>query len=297
MSRFPAWLRSNLDGFLALLIAVVVGLLQVLDVAGTNQISAAILLTLALLATTLLRDRRFAARALDDSSAVRVVHGPEVGRVHADAHGETEQWMFKGGTGTYLRAVTIKECVNSARKAKRPLQMQIEIIDPTDEQVCHRYAQYRSSLTPGPDRTGELWTVDRTRKEAFATILAACWYHQRYTFLRIEVALTKVMSTFRFDVSSQWVIMTQEDPIAPAILFDRSKPHYRSYCRELVASFEQARAVDLSRARDFELSDEPSVEEARKLFSLLDLDLPGFFTDREVADLIRRAIRPKNPYW
>jgi hypothetical protein len=297
MSRFAAWLRSNADGFLALVIAVVVGVLEVLDVAQAEQVSAAILLALALLATTLLRDRRLAAKAVADSSAVRMIHGPEVGRVHAEAHRETEQWMFKGGTGTYLRAVTIGACVENARKAKRPVRMQIEIIDPTNEMLCHQYAQYRSSLTPGPDRTGDLWTPDRTRKEAFATILAACWYHQRYTFLRVEVALSKVMSTFRWDLSSQWVIVTQEDPTAPAMLFERTKPHYRAYSRELMASFEQARPVDLGRARELELSDEPSVEETRKLFALLELELPALFTDRDVTDLIRRAIRPKNPYW
>lgn len=297
MSRFAGWLRNNVDGFLALVIAVVVGILEVLDVAQDQQVSAAVLLTLALLATTLLRDRRLAAKVVADSSAVRLVHGPEVGRVHGDAHRETEQWMFKGGTGTYLRAVTIKQCVDNARKAKRPMRMQVEIIDPTDEPLCQRYAQYRSSLTPGPDRTGDLWTPDRTRKEAFATILAACWYHQRYAFLHIEVALSTVMSTFRWDVSSQWVIMTQEDPAAPAMLFERTKPHYRAYSRELMASFVQARQVPLDRARGLELSDEPSVEESRKLFALLDLDLPASFTDRDVTDLIRRAIRPKNPYW
>ena len=297
MGRFTRWLRDNADGSLALVIAATVGLLAILDVLGTDQVNAAILLTLALIAATLLRDRKLAARAFADSAAVRLINGPEVGRVHTEAHRDTELWMFKGGTGTYLRAVTIKACVESARRAQRPVRMQVEIIDPTNEQLCHLYAQYRSSLAPGPDRTGELWTLDRTRKESFATILAACWYRQRFTFLKIEVGLSKVMTTFRWDLSSQWVVITQEDPAAPALLFEKGKPHYRGYSRELVASFEQARAVDIARAKELQLSEEPSVEETRKLFELLELDLPSSFTDRDVVDLIRRAIRPKNPYW
>lgn len=297
MARFAAWLKGNADGFLALVIAAVVALLGVFDVFGTEQVNAAILLTFALLATTLLRDRRLAARTVAENSAVRLVTGPEVGRVHADAHHETEHWMFKGGTGTYLRAVTLPECVANARRAKRPLRVQAEIIDPTDQALCKEYSQYRLSLTPGPDRTGDTWTLDRTRKEAFATILAACWYRQRFTFLKIDVGLSKVMSTFRWDISSNWVIMTQEDAAAPALLFEKGKPHYRAYSRELMASFEQTRHVDVGRARDLRLSDEPSVEETRKLFAVLDLDLPGSFTDRDVADIVRRAIQPKNPYW
>jgi len=297
MGRFTRWLRDNADGSLALVIAGTVGLLAILDVLGTDEVDAAILLTLALIAATLLRDRKLAARAFADSSAVKLINGPEVGQVHTEAHRDTEFWMFKGGTGTYLRAVTIKACVENARRAQRPVRMQVEIIDPTDEHLCNRYARYRSSLAPGPDRTGETWTLDRTRKEAFATILAACWYWQRFTFLKVEIGLSPVMTTFRWDLSSQWVVITQEDPSAPAMLFEKGRPHYRSYSRELVASFEQARLVEIARAKDLQLSEEPSVEETRKLFELLELDLPSSFTDRDVVDLIRRAIRPKNPYW
>lgn len=297
MSRFARWLIGNADGSLALAIAVTVGALGVLDVLGTEKINAAILLTLALLAATLLRDRKLAARAREDSTAVKTVSGPEVGQIHKEAHRDTELWMFKGGTGTYLRAVTIGGCVESARRAQRPVRMQVEIIDPTNELLCHEYAQYRSSLTPGPDRTGEEWTTERTRKEAFATVLAACWYRQRFTFLLIEVGLSSVMTTFRWDMSSQWVIMTQEDPSAPALLFERGRAHYRAYSRELVASFEQSRRLDMGRARELNLSDEPSVEEVRNKFKALELDLPGSFTDRDVADVIRKAVRPKNPYW
>ncbi|RKT83475.1 hypothetical protein SAMN05421805_10539 [Saccharopolyspora antimicrobica] len=298
MGRFPVWLRSNADGFLALLIAVAVGLIGVLDVFNADQIlPEATLLVLALLATTLLRDRRKSAQMLADRDSVRMINGPEVGQVHAKAHRDSEQWMFKGGTGTYLRAVTLPECVESARSAKRPLRMQVEIIDPTDELLCHEYARYRSSLSPGPDRTGEPWTVDRTRKESFATVLAACWYRQRFNFLKVEVGLSKVMTTFRWDLSSEWVLLTQEDPAAPAMLFDKTRPHYRAYNRELMASFEQTRRVDLDRARELTLAAEPTIDETRKLFAVLDMELPGTFTDRDVTDLIRRAIRPKNPYW
>ena len=169
MGRFTHWLKENADGSLALLIAVTVGLLAVLGVLGVNEtgeVNAAILLTLALLATTLPRDRKFAAKTLADSSAVRLINGSEVGAVHRQAHRETEYWMFKGGTGTYLRAVTIKAC---------------------------------------------------------------------------------------------------------------------AYSRELVASFGQTRPVPVAKAKG--------------LPQLLELKLPGSYTDRDIADVIHKAVKPKNPYW
>lgn len=297
MARFTRWLRRNADAVLALLVAVVVGVLAVVEVLGADQVNAAILLVLALLAATLLQDRKSAAHALTSASAVRLLGGLEVSQEHAEARRATEQWIFKGGTGTYLRAVTLKECVENARREKRLLRVQLEIIDPTDEVLCKEYAQFRSSLAPGPDGTGEEWTLTRTRKEAFATILAACWYRQRYaSFLTIEVGLSRIWTTFRWDVSSRCVVMTQEDPAAQALMFEKGKPYYDAYSRELVASFKQARQVHLDQAGELQLSDEPTIEETRELFTLLELGLPSSFSERDVTDLIRKALRAKNPY-
>lgn len=296
MRSITTWLRRNADGALALLIAITVGLLSVLDVLNQNQLSPAILLVLALLATTLLRDRKSEAKRLADLAAVRQLNGVEVARELGDAQNEADQWTFKGGTGTYLRAVTMKKCVERARQEKRPLRMQLEILDPTDESLCLAYAQFRSSLTPGPDGAGETWTFDRTRKEAFATILAACWYHQRYPFVTIEVGLSRLMTTFRWDMSPISVIMTQDDPSGPALVFEKGKPYYRAFARELAASFSQSKRVPVNETREMHLGDEPTVEETRALFTKLDLELPSGFTDRDVTDLIRKALHAKNPY-
>lgn len=296
MIRFTKWLRANAEGVLALLIAVTVGVLAILDVLGTQSINAAILLVLALIAATLLKDRQSASKALADAVAVRQLSGVQVGQNYAEARRHTDQWTFKGGTGTYLRAVTLKECVENARREQRPLRMQLEIIDPTNDALCTEYARFRSSLAPGPDGTGETWTFERTRKESFATVLAACWYRQRFNFLTIEIGLAKVMSTFRWDVSAHSVIMTQDDPSDPALMFAKGSPYYRAYSRELVASFRQTRRVDIDKASELQLSQEPTIEEIRKLFSMLELELPRSFTDRDVADIITKALRAKNPY-
>jgi hypothetical protein len=220
----------------------------------------------------------------------------EVSQEHAEARRHTEQWTFKGGTGTYLRAVTLKECLRHARLEQRPLRMQLEIIDPTNETLCRAYAEFRSSLADGPDGTGETWTFERTRKEAFATILAACWYRQRFPFLTVEVGLSDMMTTFRWDLSSDRVIMTQDDRSGPGLMFPKGTPYYRAYSRELEASFRQARRVDLARASGLQLSQEPTIEETRRLFNMLELDLPRSFTDRDTSEVIAKALRPRNPY-
>lgn len=295
MVRFTTWLRANADGFVALLVAITVGILAVFEVLNTANVNAAILLVLALLAVTLLKDRQD-SKTLTDTSAVRQLSSVEISQEHAEARRHTEQWTFKGGTGTFLRAVTLKECVEHARREQRPLRMQLEILDPTDAALCTMYARFRSSLTPGPDGTGEPWTVDRTRKESFATVLAVCWYRQHFAFLRIEVGLSQVMTTFRWDLSSHSLIMTQHDQSTTALMFAKGKPYYRAYSRELDASFQQARRVDLDQAATLQLSNEPTIDETRSLFTMLELELPPSFTDRDVSDIIAKALRAKNPY-
>jgi len=331
MARLLAWLNKYGDSGLALLLAIGVGILSFADIASPTDVSGAILLTLGLVATAALRNRareesmdnqlhsvlqRTEAmltelparldelegtvagtrRALEESSFVRVLHGSEVGSALEEARRNTDRWAFRGGTGTFLRAVTIPECVELARRKKHTLHMQLGIIDPANEKLCTAYAQFRRSLSDKPDATGEIWTVDRARKESYATVLAACWYQQRYTFVTIEVGLASVMTTFRWDMTPHRLIITQEDPQFPAMMLEPGKYYYEIYSRELMASLRQCRQVPMSRLDHLELSDEPTVDETRKLFTDLDLPLPRSFTDRNVAEIVSKAIQAKNPY-
>ncbi|WP_406316845.1 hypothetical protein OHA77_06565 [Streptosporangium sp. NBC_01639] len=332
MARFGAWLGKNIDGFVALLLAVGVGVVGLLDdsidkALRDQVIESGTLLVLALLTTAILRDRwrqepaekamresfartvtlperlerlegvvSGAGRALQDLSIVNVLNGPEeIARAHAEARADTDRWIFKGGTGTYLRAVTLPECVAAARRERRALLMRLEIIDPGDERVCEAYARFRRSMSQEPDGTGEVWTPERTRKEAFGTILAGCWHHQRFGLLELHIGLSATMTTFRWDLSSSSLIITGEDP-RRALITRRGSFYYDSCTTELMASLEQARRVPVELARSVPLSEEPTIEEVRRLFETLGLPLPRSYTDRDIADLTRKALRAKNPY-
>ncbi|MEE6259707.1 hypothetical protein [Plantactinospora sonchi] len=334
MARLISWVASNLDAFFGLAIALTVAILGIIDDVPQDVVNSVILLILALLAQALLRERwrrdtaekagrqmlaesnarldelvphlaqitaedgvlAGARSAINSASMVRVLNGAEVGAAHAEARAQTDRWRFRGGTGTYTRAVTLPECIEHARRRNGTLDFGIEIIDPTDEQVCERYAQFRRSLSPRPDATGERWTVDRTRKESYATVLAACWHQQRSGLLNIDVRLSNRMSTFRYDLSSSCVIITQENPQTPALRIDRREIYYHRYSIELQYSREQSRRVPIEQARQVQLDDEPSVEQTRRLFVALGLPLPRAYGDREVSDIIVKAIQARNPY-
>ncbi|MEU8195996.1 hypothetical protein AB0C10_19635 [Microbispora amethystogenes] len=336
VGQAAAWAGKNVDGAIALVLAVVVGVLGVLpddvipDKVKSQLVSGTTLVVLALVATALLRDRARqepveeamhatsgvlarlperlgrldqleelvagTRRALEDMAVIRILGSRhEIAQAHADARRGTDHWTFKGGTGTYMRAVTLPECVSAARRDRRHLTIRMEIIDPTDEAVCESYAHYRRSLSDRPDGTGEMWTTERARKESYASVLAAFWYRQRYGLLDIAVGLSPVMTTFRWDMSDRSLIMTSEDPNRAIIAYSGSF-FYGSCGAELRTSFEQARRLPIDRYRSVQLSDEPTVEEVRRLFDGVELPLPKSFTDRDVVEVTRKALRAKDPY-
>ncbi|RAY16452.1 hypothetical protein DPM19_06165 [Actinomadura craniellae] len=334
MTRFAIWLGKNADAVIALVLAVVVAVLGLGVELGDGVVESAILLVMGLLSSALLRDRsrrepveaevrdvllgsshtlaglserlshieRFEGvvadtkRALDETTAVRIIDGAQVEPVLAAARRTTDRWVFKGGTGTYIRAKTLPECVATARRERRTLLFRLEIIDPTDTEVCDTYARHRRSVSEDPDGTGEPWTLDRTRKESYATILAACWNRQRFNMLDIDIGLSSVMTTLRWDLSAGCVVITRDDPRGPALVVDSEKFYYGWCSAELQNSLDQARRVPIEQARAVELSDEPTVDEVRRLFTALGVALPGTYGDRDVVDITRRALRPRNPF-
>jgi hypothetical protein len=331
MTRLFIWVASNLDAFFALVLALSAAALGLTGTVSQEVVNSAILLTLAVVAESILRDRwrrgsadievrqsirassavlqqlpqrladvdeaiATARTAFNNVSMVRMLTGAEVGQVQAEARQRTDLWYFKGGTGTFIRAVTLPECIENARRRNGTLDFRIEILDPTDEEICERYARFRRSLSNRPDASGELWTVDRTRKESFATILAACWHQQRSGLLKIDVWLSSTMTTFRADLSSSCVIITQEDPSTPALMIESDKIYYRRWNIELQYSREQARKVPIEQAKQVALDDEPTVDQTRRLFSALTIPLPRSFGDREVSDIIIKALKARNLY-
>jgi hypothetical protein len=223
-----------------------------------------------------------------------VISGAEVAPVLAEARQNTDRWVFKGGTGTYIRAVTLPRCVEDAKRERRALTFKLEIIDPSDEDVCETYARFRQAGAPSGDQ--EPWTLERTRKESYATILAACYHHERYRLLDVEIGLARTMTTFRWDLSSSCAVVTREDPTAPALRIDKGQFYYDWCVAELLNSLAQAPKVPIEKSRTVRLSEEPTVEEIRRLFQALDLPLPRSFSDRDVSDIARRALRAVDPY-
>jgi hypothetical protein len=322
------------DAVIALLLALVFGILGGLGIVSQAATGGGILTTLAVLAIVILRDRvkkisldseirRSADQSkeilgtlpsrlsqidvlsgsiselrgvIEGTATVRMLRGAEVQTAHAEARSKTDRWFFKGGTGTYLRAVTLPRCVEAARRDRRALEFRIEIIDPMDAEACERYENFRRSVSLGPDGTGDTWYRGRTRLESYATLLSACWNRQRFRLLDIQVSLTSAVSTFRFDMSSEYLIITQDDSRFPALLVPRDKSLFDAYGIELRNSFEQAGRVQLDLANHVQLGDEPTAKELLALLDALGLSPKPPLADGEAAIVIQKALHARDPY-
>jgi hypothetical protein len=323
MKHLLAWTGRNIDGLITITIAAVLALLDVFSTIPDDWRTGGTLLVLGTLSIAMLRDRSRqeendeqlgvqlrrvgelqpavaglqsivaeVGRTLNDLSMMRVLTWSEVSAALAEARRTTDRWVFRGGTGTYVRARTLPDCIDHARRARRGLMVRLEIIDPTDEQVCANYGRFRRSLAD--DETD--WTLERTQRESYATILACCWYRQRYDLLDVRVGLSTVMPTLRWDLSASSLLITQGDPRKPALFVERGKLLYEYMYTELRTSLDQARMVPMDQARAVELSDEPTFDEMRRLFAALRMPLPASFTEHDLADIVERALHANNRY-
>ncbi len=328
-----SWIRDNIESAIVLALTVTLSILGLLDPSRQDLLAKVIPPTLGVLAFSIMRDRwrqeamnkqvqqslaevapvlrelherldrtstiddvlTRTQRTLDSLSAVRFAKGDEVSEVLAVARTETDRWIFKGGTGAHTRVVTLPDCARRAHRNRRELLVRMEILDPTDHDLCARYAGLYRSLAEGADDDAHTWTAKGTQIEVYATIAAACWHKQQLPhLLDIKIGLTSSVSLFRWDLSTGFLVVTQRGPRFPAMIIERDRPYYDSWNIELRTSFAESRAVAIDRAASVRLDDEPTVGQIRELFDILDLALPTDFDDADVADIVTKALQDRD---
>jgi hypothetical protein len=219
--------------------------------------------------------------------SVRILRGTEVRAAYEQAREDTDLWYFKGCTGTYLRAATMPRCLGGLR---RPFEFRIEIMDPRESEACQRYDNFCSQRT-GSRRPGQ------ARLDSYATIVAAYWYNQYRDYTTIRVGLTRTASTFRYDMSSRYLIITCADPELPAAVIPNRTALFAAYDHELAFSFSQAElVVDGGAGQEVHLSPAPSPDEVRVLLEALNVAPERPLSDDEAASIAEKALDAPNPY-
>jgi len=324
--------REHLDTIVVLFLAIIFSALSFIHLASGEALANGILATLAVLSFSFIRERLrrevaeqslsanlsalelglrdFPAQfhhigdvsrdvaamrtELDGSAEMQVLTDSLIAVAFENARRNASWWMFCGGTGTYLRSVTLPALATSSRKKNRITNLDIQVIDPRNDELCASYARHRHSADVWPDN-GSPWTRDLVQKAVYATILAACWYAAEYGLLKIRLGLSSSWSNFRYDLTPSCLLMTVRDKEYPAYRIQSEKLFYRYWETDLRISFDQTYQVSLDHAPALGLF--PTCDEVRELFTALGLRLNQSYDDEAVQTIINKALHaPGNPY-
>ncbi|PMU25262.1 MULTISPECIES: hypothetical protein [unclassified Pseudomonas] len=145
-------------------------------------------------------------------------------------------------TGRHFRAKTLPRLLEQAKKHRQPIRVDAILLDFRDEAICEQYARFRQSAT----FDSHLWSVEYVQSEVLATILAIARAKNEYPLLlNVQLYLSKRLSTFRIEGSSQELIVTREDPKDFAYRYHRSHRDYAAYAHELGLIRTEASNVDV----------------------------------------------------
>lgn len=222
-------------------------------------------------------------------SGMVIVPAGDVSGLLTSASKTTKKWWFRGGTGRYLRAMTLPELSSIAQHSSSTRELNVQLIDPTNLSICHEYASYRASLRSAKKNASQ-WTRDQVRAEVYATILSLFWVAKENSLLQIKLTVLATFSSFRLDLSSDYVVITKEDQLAPGVRCDDGTFFYQAYQDDMVLTAKQGRLIPVTVERDL-----TTVQSVRALFDRLGLS--GTELSDSILDLALRGARePQNPY-
>lgn len=294
------WIWSHIDALVALTLAIVFTFLGFFGKLTQDQFSNVALAILALLAFILLREstaRENLRQQIDDllKNQIKPIPPNQIQQDFEWAMSNTEYWYYKGGTGTYLRAVTIKTLGERSKSTKATIKLRIEILDPKNIDLCDKYGEYRRSVLPASEKDLGSWSTDHVREELYSTVLAACAFKDTYPLLDIELALYSTLSVFRYDVSAEYAIITQEDKRAPALRAEKNTHYFYSFRTELDWSFKQSKKLPLIKVRG-KWGNKHDWPTALDMFKQLDIFDESFLSGERGSRIIQKAINAPNPY-
>ena len=178
-----------------------------------------------------------------DAKELSLVDPGEISRLLRTAAQTSRSWFFSGGSGRFLRATTLPALLKTARDQHVAVTLRAILYDPTNEQLCERYATYRRDSAK---ELGEsIWTVEKVRVEILATLFELYRARQMTDALDLDVALSETMSVLRYDISDFYAVATTEGKDAPAIRADVGSHYYESYRRVVHDQIGQGRRLEI----------------------------------------------------
>lgn len=153
----------------------------------------------------------------------------DVGQALRQIAENTADYKLFVRTGRHFRAEILPVLVNSAIKSRRPVQIEVVLLNFRNDALCEKYAAYRKSTS----FDAKVWTTEYVQQEVLATIsrlIDTVVTHS--SLVKVDLYLSDRLSIFRIDGSSDELIVTREDPKDTASRYRRDDRTYSAFLTE-----------------------------------------------------------------
>lgn len=196
------------------------------------------------------------------------------------------RWRYQGNFGRYLRGKVLP-----ALASKTNVQVLVCLIDPANQELCARHAEYRGNIN-AIDK-GKKYDSAAVSLEVMVTIVIAAWY-VRNKAMDISIFLSGRFDPIRIDGSDEAMILTVEDRRSPALMITQKHFTVNHFNLQMQTARDQARKINLGGMRHgIQLAEIDSNDVA----SVLETAGLGGICKQITAQVITTACKTsKNPY-
>lgn len=140
-------------------------------------------------------------------------------------------------TGRHFRAEILPMLVKQACQARCQIRVEVVLLDLRDKDLCEKYANFRRiSLF---DR--QAWNTTYVQTQILATILTLIHASREHSELvNIHLFLSKRLSAFRIEGSTDEILVTREDPKDTASRYSHNHRNFGAYVTEFCWIREEA---------------------------------------------------------
>lgn len=189
-----------------------------------------------------------------------------------------ESWMFRGGSGRWQRSTVLPIL---SRETKREIPYRMLILDPTSDELCEEYADYRNRHRTDNSTS----TTTTVRNDVLACIVAAAWYLRRSRIVP-TVHLAQTYSPLRQDFSDSKAAVTVADPNESGLFIPKSSWYYQSMVDEFNQFRNRSPWIDFTNVpSEIPLWNELSIDHVREILSSVRVNQNGG-TPRPLFDTI-----------
>lgn len=214
--------------------------------------------------------------------------GDEIEKYLSRGRQATETWRFTGGLGRYTKQTTIPQLSKIASENRRTISVELIMINPFNQNLLDKYIAFRISVEK--EKNKQYWTPEIVQTEILATIITAFYYRKLNQFLNISVYIKDFFTLSRMDISSDFAVITREDPKIPSVVAKKGAYLFQHYSEEFQQVLRQSKKLEYL----FPNSISPSRSEIEICTKAL---FPNEFLSKEILDLVYDKFQnPKNPF-